>query len=156
MFLSNLSTSILKICDARELTYESASELCKLSSRYFGDIVRRRVTPSIGTLEKICVGFCVTPNDLLLLSNLQELASYRQPMIVTQVRCYPYYESFTGYPVCPRCGRTIEREYQAYCDRCGQCLDWSMLDQVSLLLPRWYKIIIVGTSIFLLSFFVIY
>lgn len=28
------------------------------------------------------------------------------------------------YPVCPRCRSTLEREYQAYCDRCGQCLGW--------------------------------
>lgn len=30
------------------------------------------------------------------------------------------------FPVCPRCGRTISREYQCYCDRCGQHLDWTL------------------------------
>ena len=29
------------------------------------------------------------------------------------------------YPVCPRCQLTFEREYQRFCDRCGQRLSWS-------------------------------
>jgi len=28
------------------------------------------------------------------------------------------------YPVCPQCRLTLEREYQSYCDRCGQRLGW--------------------------------
>lgn len=28
------------------------------------------------------------------------------------------------YPVCPRCRTTLEREYQRFCDRCGQKLNW--------------------------------
>ena len=28
------------------------------------------------------------------------------------------------FPLCPRCGSAMEREYQGYCDRCGQRLDW--------------------------------
>ena len=50
MFLENLSTSILRICDERELTYEKASEKCNISTRYFGDIVRRKTYPSIHPL----------------------------------------------------------------------------------------------------------
>ena len=83
MFLSNLSTSILKICDSNGLTYESASELCNLSARYFGDIARQRVTPSVVTLEKLCAGFRVTPNDLLIVPNLYPDLLYREPMAVT-------------------------------------------------------------------------
>jgi len=29
-----------------------------------------------------------------------------------------------AFPVCPGCTATLEREYQHYCDRCGQALDW--------------------------------
>lgn len=36
MFSKNLSTSILRICDSRKLSYETAAELCGLSPRYFG------------------------------------------------------------------------------------------------------------------------
>ena len=47
MFLDNLSTSLLRICGENDLTYETASERCDLSSRYFGAIARRQTTPSV-------------------------------------------------------------------------------------------------------------
>ena len=51
MFLDNLSTSVLRLCDTRKLSYEVASERCDLSSRYFGDIARGKTAPTILTLE---------------------------------------------------------------------------------------------------------
>lgn len=51
---------------------------------------------------------------------LSEL-SYRWPLAVTQVRQYANGESFC---VCPRCRASLDREYTAYCDRCGQKLSW--------------------------------
>ena len=56
--------------------------------------------------------------------------SYRRPMSVTEV--FYYVDSLIGpttYPICPRCGMTMEREYQSYCDRCGQALDWDGLEK---------------------------
>ena len=53
MFLDNLSTSVLKLCDTQKLSYEAASERCDLSSRYFGDIARGKTAPTILTLEKL-------------------------------------------------------------------------------------------------------
>lgn len=45
--------------------------------------------------------------------------SLHRPMAVAEIlRC-----AGRQFPVCPRCGQTLEREYQAYCDRCGQCLN---------------------------------
>lgn len=70
MFLANLSTSVLRLCDTRKLSYETASERCKLSARYFGDIARGKTAPTILTLEKLCVGFALTPNDLLIPSEI--------------------------------------------------------------------------------------
>lgn len=61
MFLANLSTSVLRLCDTRKLSYEIASERCNLSARYFGDIARGKTAPTILTLEKLCVGFALTP-----------------------------------------------------------------------------------------------
>lgn len=46
--------------------------------------------------------------------------SYRTPMQVTHLRKY----RATAYYICPRCSMTMEREFMAYCDRCGQCLSW--------------------------------
>lgn len=41
---------------------------------------------------------------------------YRKPLAVTEWRALG--------PVCPRCNRTLDREYQKFCDRCGQRLAW--------------------------------
>ena len=49
---------------------------------------------------------------------------YRQAM---QVRELAQYRSGGTFPVCPRCGSAMEREYQRYCDRCGQRLGWKEL-----------------------------
>ena len=48
------------------------------------------------------------------------IESYRSPMPVTKLRKY----RTTAYYICPRCNMTMEREFMAYCDRCGQCLGW--------------------------------
>ena len=46
---------------------------------------------------------------------------YRIPKKVTQVRVYT---RGSCYPVCPSCASSLDREYMAFCDRCGQRLDW--------------------------------
>lgn len=52
---------------------------------------------------------------------LEAALSYRFPMPVKETFfCKEGFE----YPVCPRCKTTLEREYQSFCDRCGQALDW--------------------------------
>ena len=47
--------------------------------------------------------------------------SYRFKMRVTEMMVFDH---DGGYYVCPRCKVTMEREFQSYCDRCGQALDW--------------------------------
>lgn len=64
MFSDNLSSSLLRLCGG--ISYETAAERCGMSARYLGSIIRRRATPSVASLEKLCDGFGVTPNDLLL------------------------------------------------------------------------------------------
>ena len=136
MFLDNLSTCVLKLCDARKLSYEIASERCALSSKSFHDIVKGKNVPTILTLEKLCIGFDLTPNDLLISSDLQREMLFRRPMPVTNIRCFFGTYGPTGFPVCPQCGRTIEREYQSYCDRCGQCLEWKSFSTATVLMPK--------------------
>lgn len=53
-----------------------------------------------------------------------EILHFRLPMPVTKVMVF---RSGDSYPVCPWCGITLEREYQRFCDRCGQRLDWKEL-----------------------------
>lgn len=51
----------------------------------------------------------------------QEALTYRRSMPVREaVR----YRCGGAFPVCPRCGYAMEREYQGFCDRCGQKLNW--------------------------------
>lgn len=133
MFLENLSANLLRLCENQALSYEAASEKCRLSARHFGSVVRGQASPRIDMLEKLCTGFEVTPNDLLLPA---DPASYSQPMPVTQVRSYSFDHSRTSYPVCPKCGLTLDREYQGYCDRCGQCLDWSCYENAAVVLSK--------------------
>lgn len=55
--------------------------------------------------------------------------SYRKPMLITSGVVH---RDDSLYAKCPRCNGNIERDYQAYCDVCGQCLDWSDLDNINI------------------------
>ena len=60
--------------------------------------------------------------------------SYRTPMAVTSVRALRTFSgSMTTYPICPRCHNTMEHEYQSFCDRCGQALDWKGLSKAEVI-----------------------
>lgn len=57
------------------------------------------------------------------LSLLNQLL-YRLPMAVNEICVFSHCSDGPAYPVCPRCAATMEREYMAFCSRCGQRLDW--------------------------------
>lgn len=67
---------------------------------------------------------------VILAKHLYVLAAYRRTM---PVREYIYYPNLFGtkseYFLCPRCDITMDREYQSYCDRCGQRLGWRSIDK---------------------------
>ena len=65
--------------------------------------------------------------NLLLL-----LSSYRLLMPVAEVIVF---SNGHAYYVCPRCGITLEREFVAYCDRCGQHLDWRGYKKAKVVYP---------------------
>ena len=52
---------------------------------------------------------------------ITEAVSYRVSRPVVK---YIRYHSGDVYPVCPRCNCGLDREYTAFCDRCGQRLGW--------------------------------
>lgn len=64
----------------------------------------------------------------------EEELSYRLPLAVTSLRAFPSSFGLTTYPVCPRCGDSLDREYQAYCDRCGQALNWLDLHKATIIM----------------------
>lgn len=59
-----------------------------------------------------------------------------RPLPVTQTMVFPAASDRSGYPVCPNCRVTLEREYQSYCDRCGQHLDWSRYEAAEIIYPE--------------------
>ena len=58
-------------------------------------------------------------------------AAFRRPMAIVAIKQFGSGET---YPVCPRCRITMEREYQNFCDRCGQALDWRQYAHAGILL----------------------
>jgi len=62
---------------------------------------------------------------------LVESATYRIERPVTQIVQYPTYGHC--YPLCPRCKRSLEREYVSFCDCCGQKLNWDRIDDAKIL-----------------------
>ena len=56
--------------------------------------------------------------------DFDEILAFRSPMRVSTIRAFRFSSGLTIFPICPRCQTTMEREYQSYCDRCGQALDW--------------------------------
>ena len=64
-----------------------------------------------------------------------DAVSYRIPLPVTKVIAY----SITTYPVCPRCAVSLEREYMAFCDRCGQRLNWNFFEHAKVIYPNVLK-----------------
>ena len=59
-------------------------------------------------------------STVLLDKKARAAESYRSPMPVIYFKQY----RDASYYICPRCSITMEREFMAYCDRCGQCLSW--------------------------------
>lgn len=121
MFSDKLTDSLLQICETRRLSYETAAELCDISSRYFGDVVRKESSPTIAVLEKFCKAFDKTPNELLGYPHSDELR-FRLPMPVTLAYCFHLPEHIAIYPACPHCRHLIPRTFQNYCNHCGQAL----------------------------------
>ena len=59
--------------------------------------------------------------------------TYRVPLSVTKVIVY---RDGTTYPICPRCLMSLDREYMSFCDRCGQKLNWDLLDHAKICRPN--------------------
>lgn len=59
----------------------------------------------------------------------EDAESYR---IRLEVREYRSYSELNCFPVCPRCGSSLEVDFQSYCDRCGQALGWKKYHKAKL------------------------
>lgn len=62
----------------------------------------------------------------------EDPVSYRYPMRAIEIRKYRHAIYLFTYPICPRCGMPMEREYQRFCEHCGQALSWSRFSKAIL------------------------
>ena len=131
MFSDRLTEALLSICELRNLSYEAASELCDISSRHFGDIIRKDAVPTITVLEKMCAAFHVTPNDLLGYRGIPD-DEEKDIAEVKEAYCFHLQHHVAICPVCPKCHHLVARDYQNYCGHCGQMLSWDDYEQVQI------------------------
>jgi|GEM_PF-6950937 len=64
---------------------------------------------------------------------IDKALAYRTSKAVTHY--YYLHDHLYGrmvFPICPSCDNGIEREYQKYCDECGQRLKWGSLGKLEL------------------------
>lgn len=64
------------------------------------------------------------------LRNRLRIAAYRYRLPVREVLLFSCGDA---YPICPRCGSMLEREYVRFCDCCGQRLAWQFLDSAAVI-----------------------
>lgn len=72
----------------------------------------------------------VLVEDVISFIDVQEEVTYRTARDVTEVMQFPDGDE---YAICPRCKITLEREYQKFCDRCGQKLNWHSYDKATVI-----------------------
>ena len=131
MFSDRLTEALLSICKLRNLSYEAASELCDISPRHFGDIIRKDAAPTITVLEKMCAAFHVTPNDLLGYSGIPD-DEEKDIAEVKEAYCFHLQNHVAVCPVCPKCHHLVAQDYQNYCGHCGQMLSWDDYEHVQI------------------------
>ena len=126
MFSACLSQSVLQILHERRLTYDSAADLCKLSSRQLGNILRLHSNPSLESLENICGGLKKSPNELLgFPPDAPEIARLI-PSEVIHVPLISRKSVSISIFVCPACNSDLADHRWAFCPFCGQKLLWKI------------------------------
>ena len=68
----------------------------------------------------------ITDEEFRLFQRYQKECRYRIPFEIKKISIQQNEYSF---PICPRCKDVIDREYQSFCDRCGQRLAWNWYDE---------------------------
>ena len=76
-----------------------------------------------------------SPDDVLP-SRISDALLRDRPLRVSQVMTFLDIPGHPSFPVCPGCRITLEREYQGFCDRCGQRLDWTHFKNAQVIYPE--------------------
>ena len=133
--LDNLSQTILQICDQAALPPEFVTQLLSLVSKRCPTAEAQKALLALMESERL--GAWLDMAAAGPEPNARPLSIYRQPLAITEIRVYRGGTGITAFPVCPRCGVTLEREYQRFCDRCGQLLEWRSYGRAAIVLGRW-------------------
>lgn len=112
---------ILMLCLAYALgRYPKMAEIRRAKNELLG--VRRR---SVHKVLKSIDYFLPYMND-------EEVSLFKRQICTCMLSAINYRialrvqdRTSSGYGICPRCGAPLDRDYQSYCDRCGQHLSWS-------------------------------
>lgn len=130
-----LADNLLTFRKLENISQQEMSFRTEISKETISLIERAKTYVRLDILEKIASytgltisqlfteGFVEKYNHQQKLNKIiREKLLYRDPMIVSEIKVLR-----TGYyfPICPRCDCTMEVEYQSFCDRCGQRLNWN-------------------------------
>jgi len=117
-----LAKNVKKIRTEMKLSQLKFAMECDISLDILNQIERERTNPRLSTLQKICAYVGCSVAELLRVDEpTDEKLSYRDELTVTHAIVA---ENGYSFAICPRCNNSFEREYQAFCDRCGQKLGW--------------------------------
>ena len=75
-----------------------------------------------------------SPSDINSISG-HSAPSRDYPLPVSQILAFRDSSGTLYFPACPGCGITLEREYQNFCDRCGQRLNWNHFNDAVVIFP---------------------
>ena len=128
LFSENIACWLSNYCSKSGMAPSVLSRQCGLHKSAVSRYIRKRNQPMLFTIEKLCYCLGVSPNDLLL-TEQGSVTSYRMPLRVKEAVLFM---DCNCYSLCPKCNCTLSREYQSFCDRCGQCLSWAQYPNVEI------------------------
>ena len=105
-------------------------ETRKISKNRLCRIIKRQLRASFRKTAKISQLFPHAP-----LIEIELLIEKRAE--VQAVRIYGYGNS--AWAICPNCDNAVERDYQRYCEQCGQLLAWNKFSQGRVVIQRTLK-----------------
>ena len=120
------------------MTLESVAEATGLTYRFISNVTRGVQVPGLDSFEKICAGLEVEPNDLLI-NEKSRSKEKAHPMKIKKVYCKRKGNLVAYIPICPSCESSLRREYENYCEKCGQKLSWSNYEDSELIMDESLK-----------------
>lgn len=121
MFKKTLASAVLKLLEEKNISQGWLSKETEITQRQINNIINHPSNSTLSSLERLCVGLDVTPNDLLIPPQAKIDA---EPKEVNEIRINPKNSIKIYSPLCPHCKEPLIAEYIAYCDHCSGRLKW--------------------------------